>query len=70
MGKRDLKKLGTNIKFLRKASGYSQEEFAEKLHKSRNYVGMIERAEVNTPVGTLFDIAKILKIEIKKLFEF
>lgn len=69
MGKRELKKLGLNIKFLRKAKGFSQEEFAEKLHKCRNYIGMIERAEVNVPSGTLFDIAKILKVDVKELFE-
>ncbi|MDD3236660.1 MAG: helix-turn-helix transcriptional regulator [Candidatus Gastranaerophilales bacterium] len=68
MSKRDLKKLGLNIKFLRKSKGLSQEKFAEKIGKCRNYVGMIERAEVNTPAGTLFDIAKALEIDIKELF--
>ena len=60
MSKKDLKKLGVNIKFLRKSKGFSQEELAELIKKSRNYVGMIERAEVNTPVDTLFDIVKAL----------
>ena len=70
MSKRDLKKLGKNIKFLRKAHGYSQEKFAEKIKKSRNYIGLIERAEVNTPVDTLFDIAGALEVNIKELFKF
>ena len=68
MSKKDLKKLGINIKFLRKAKGISQERLAEMLHKSRNYIGMIERAEVNTPIDTLFDIAKALKSDIKEFF--
>ena len=61
--------LGKNIKFLRKSKNLSQEKLAELINRSRNYVGMIERAEVNTPVDTLFDIAKALHSDIKKLFE-
>ncbi len=69
MSKHDLKKLGINIKYLRKSKGLSQEKFAEKISKSRNYIGMIERAEVNTPADTLFDIAKALDVNIKELFD-
>lgn len=63
-----LKKLGLSIKYARKSKGLSQEELAELINKSRNYVGMIERAEINIPVLTLFEIAKSLKIDIKDLF--
>ncbi len=69
MAKSDLKRLGKNIKFLRKAKGLSQEKLAEMINRSRNYIGMIERAEVNTPVDTLFDIAKALHNNIKELFD-
>ena len=62
-----LKKLGLSIKYARKSKGLSQEELAELINKSRNYVGMIERAEINIPVLTLFEIAKSLKIDIKDL---
>ena len=68
MSKKDLKNLGINIKYLRKSRKISQERLAELIHKSRNYVGMIERAEVNTPIDTVFDIAKALKADIKELF--
>ena len=63
-----LKKLGLSIKYARKSKGLSQEELAELINKSRNYVGMIERAEINIPVLTLFEIATSLKIDIKDLF--
>lgn len=66
--KKELKKLGMNIKFLRKSMGFSQERVAEIIKKSRNYVGMIERAEVNTPIDTLYDIAKALNVNIKEFF--
>lgn len=69
MAKSDLKKLGRNIKFLRKSKNLSQEKLAELINRSRNYIGMIERAEVNTPVDTLFDISKALHSDIKELFE-
>lgn len=68
MAKSDLKKLGKNIKFLRKGKSLSQEKLAEIIGRSRNYMGMIECAEVNTPVDTLFDIAKALNADIKELF--
>lgn len=61
--------LGKNIQFYRKQMGFSQEKLAEKLSKSRNYIGMIERAEVNIPVGTLFEIAQILDTEIENFFK-
>lgn len=68
MAKADLKKLGKNIRHLRKSKRLSQEKLAELINRSRNYVGMIERAEVNTPVDTLFTIAKVLNVDIKELF--
>ena len=69
MNKDNLKILGKNIKFYRKQMGFSQEMLAEKLSKSRNYIGMIERAEVNIPVGTLFDIALILETDPENFFK-
>ena len=70
MSKTDLKKLGKQIRYFRKYKNISQEELAELIGKSRNYVGMIERAEVNTPINTLFDISKKLDVDIKYLFDF
>ncbi len=68
MSEADLKKLGKNIRYLRKCKHLSQEKLAELINRSRNYIGMIERAEVNTPVDTLFAIAKALNVDIKELF--
>lgn len=55
-----LKNLGKSFKFARKSQNLSQEQLAELINKSRNYVGMIERAEINVPILTLFEIAKVL----------
>ena len=70
MSKIDLKKLGKNIKYFRKNKGLSQEKLAELIKKTRNYVGMVERAEVNVPVSVLFDFAKALNINPKEFFDF
>lgn len=70
MNKSDLKKLGKNIRKWRRAKGLSQEKLAELIDKSRNAVGMIERAEVDTHTSTLFTIAKALEIDIAELFYF
>ena len=60
--------LGQNIRQIRESKKLSQESLAELINRSRNYIGMIERAEVNTPVDTLFDIAKALSVNIIELF--
>ncbi len=70
MSKKDLKKLGNKIKNIRKSKNLSQEKFAELVGKSRNYIGMVERAELNMPVDMVFTFAKTLKIEPKTFFEF
>lgn len=64
------KKLGNNIRYARKRLSFSQEKVAELIGKSRNYVGMVERGELNTPVSVIFDFAKALRIEPKNLFDF
>lgn len=67
MSKKFLKTIGKTIKILRKEQNLSQEKLAEKLGISRNYMGMIERAEVNIPILTLYKISKTLEIETYKL---
>lgn len=70
MSKIYLKKLGKNIRDIRKTKGLSQEKLAELIKKTRNYVGMVERAEINPPASVLFDIAKALNVKPKELFNF
>ena len=70
MNKIYFKKLGKNIKHIRKSKGLSQEKLAELIGKSRNYIGLVERAEVNIPVSVIFDFAKALDVNPKEFFEF
>ncbi len=70
MRKVELKKLGKKIREARKNKKLSQEQLAELIKKTRNYVGMIERAELNMPASVIFDIAKVLDVPPKQFFDF
>lgn len=63
-----LVKLGQRIRALRKAKGFSQEEFAAEVGLDRTYMGGIERGERNIATLNLIRIAKTLKVEVGELF--
>ena len=52
--------IGKKIRKYRKERGMTQEELAEKLDLSINYVGALERAEKNLTVTNLINIANVL----------
>lgn len=61
-------KIGQKIRELRKAKGFSQEEFAYEVGLDRTYMGSVERGERNLAALNLIRIAKALKIEVGELF--
>lgn len=61
-------KLGKRIRELRKAKGFSQENFAYEVGLDRTYMGSVERGERNIAALNLMRIAKALKIEVGDLF--
>ena len=64
------KKLGQRIAALRKARKLTQEQLAEALSCSVEFISLVERG-VNSPsVAGLEKFAKILKVEVKDLFTF
>lgn len=65
-----LQKLGLNIRKIRKSKKISQEKLAELIGKSRNYIGMIERAEINVPAETLIYLASALQVHPKEFWVF
>ena len=69
MSKKDLKKFGKRLKFLRLERHLTQLELAEILDMSPNFIGMIERGERNTTVENVFKIARALGIKPSNLFE-
>ncbi len=60
--------LGKQIRQLREAAGWSQEDFAAAANLDRAYYGGIERGERNVAALNLIVIAKALKIEVGELF--
>lgn len=64
------RKLGQRIAGLRKARKLTQEQLAEVIGCSVEFISLVERG-VNAPsVAGLEKFAKILKTEVKELFNF
>ena len=70
MVEQTLRKIVQNIRSVRKSKNLSQEKLAELIGVSRNYIGMIERAEINVPTKTLIEIAFALNVHPKVFFEY
>jgi transcriptional regulator with XRE-family HTH domain len=63
-------RLGRHIQKVRKERGLTQEQLAEKLHISLNYIGKIETARKVPNVRMLYRIADALEVKVKDLFPF
>ena len=57
------------IRDLRKKSGLTQSELAERIGLSTNFIGMVERGERNTSVDKIFKLAKAFDIKLAQFFE-
>jgi transcriptional regulator with XRE-family HTH domain len=65
-----LKLVGHNIRTIRRAKGYTQEELAEKAGLQYSYIGGVERGERNVSLETLEKIIDGLGITPYELFKF
>jgi transcriptional regulator with XRE-family HTH domain len=64
------RKLGQRIASLRKGKKFTQEQLAEAIGCSVEFISLVERG-VNAPsVAGLEKFAKILKVEVRELFTF
>lgn len=61
---------GGNLRQLRLAKGFTQEQLANELGIEISQISRIERGVINTSVTTLYAIAKTLKIDVSQLFLF
>ncbi len=67
---RDIKKkLGKNIKRLRKQKGLSQEELSLNLDLDGSYIGKVENGKLNITIDKISAIAKFLEVEVVELFK-
>lgn len=62
--------LGQNIKNRRKELGLTQQELADKLDMSLNFVGKIEVAFSKPSLDTLIEIADVLETTVSDLTKF
>lgn len=68
--KKYLKNFGARVRALRKAKGFSQEDFALEIELDRTYMGGVERGERNLALLNIRKIAQGLGISVSKLFSF
>jgi transcriptional regulator with XRE-family HTH domain len=64
------KKLGKNIKNLRQKSGMTQQDLADKLNLSLNFIGKIEVAFSKPSLDTVIKIAEGLNVSVSELCNF
>ncbi|MBI4240205.1 MAG: helix-turn-helix transcriptional regulator [Candidatus Rokubacteria bacterium] len=62
--------LGARIKALRKQQGWSQEQLAERVGISTQYVSNIERGKENPTLDLLLRLAEALRVAPVDIFDF
>lgn len=64
--------LGLTIAYYRKLRGLTQAELAEATNLSRSHISNIEAPNGKTSISLnkLFDIAEVLEVPVKDLFDF
>ncbi len=64
------KLFGRRLKSLRENKGWTQENLAERMDISSNYLSSIERGQENPTLDMLIKISGALKVEMWELFDF
>ena len=65
-----IREFGINLSRIRAAKGLSAYELSLRLNKDASYVHKVENAKINPSLQTILDIAKVLEISPKELFEY
>lgn len=63
------KNIGLNIKKYRKAKGLTQQQLADKLGMSLNFIGKIEVGYDRPSLYTIIDISNCLDVPLEVLFK-
>jgi transcriptional regulator with XRE-family HTH domain len=59
--------LGDKIRSCRKQIGFTQEKLAEKADLHHNFIGEVERGNMEISLTSLLKIAKALKVKVRDL---
>ena len=62
-------RLGQNVRRLREAKGWSQEDYADRAGIHRTYVSDIERGRRNPTISVVEKLARPLEITIGRLLD-
>lgn len=68
MARTPQERFGAEIRRLRLAQGWSQEELADRAHCHWTYLGGVERGERNPTLGVIARLARALAVPIRELF--
>jgi transcriptional regulator with XRE-family HTH domain len=61
--------LGEKIRAYRKKAGLTQEKLAERSDLHHNFIGEVERGNLDISLGSLVKIAKAMKVRVRDLVE-
>jgi transcriptional regulator with XRE-family HTH domain len=61
--------LGEKIRAYRKEAGLTQEKLAERADLHHNFIGEVERGNLDISVGSLVRVATALKVRVRDLVE-
>jgi transcriptional regulator with XRE-family HTH domain len=61
--------LGDKIRAYRKQAGFSQEKLAEKADLHHNFIGEVERGNMEISLTSMLKIAKALKVRVRDLVD-
>ena len=71
MNKKELlKRFGKNVKFERIKQDLTQEQFAEIMDVSQNYIANIECGKANMSLAKVLELSNFLKVDIEQLLNF
>ncbi len=65
-----LKKFGKNVKIERIKKDLTQEQLAEIMNVSQNYIANIEGGKANMSLGKILELSQFLDVDIDKLLIF
>ena len=65
-----LKKFGKNVKIERIKKDLTQEQLAEIMNLSQNYIACIESGKQNMSLGKILELSQSLQTNIKNLLDF
>jgi len=61
--------IGEKIRAFRKRAGLTQEKLAEKSDLHHNFIGEVERGNMDISLGSLVKIAQALSVRVRDLVE-